>query len=370
MREKEGDNPHHSDAEMYQRSDADRTFEQSRVAGCLLGGAIGDALGAPVEFRPWSDIEELYGPEGITEPPLVDGMYRVTDDTQMTMFTAEGVIRAVRRARQNRNCDYASVIYHAYLRWLHTQGEELPVAPELVLDGWLLGSRDLYHRRSPGSTCLSALASGEMGSMRNRINDSKGSGGVMRVAPIGLAPAVPDPFNLGAQAAAISHGHPSCYLAAGAFAAIIRFVMEGAHLEQAIARALRILESYEGHDEVTSAIASATWLAERAKPSVQSVESLGQGWVAEEALAIALYCSLAYPDDFLSAVRLAANHSGDSDSTAAMTGNLMGARMGVGAIPGQWLAHLELRDEIQILASDLLACADVADDWHARYPPH
>ena len=108
-------------------------------------------------------------------------------------------------------------------------------------------------------------------------------------------------------------------------------------------------------------------LAAAGDPSPETVESLGQGWVAEEALAIAVYCALVSPNDFASGVRLAVNHSGDSDSTGAIAGNILGAKLGVGAIPDHWLSVLELRAELEVLAEDLLTGFSENAAWADRY---
>jgi len=105
-----------------------------------------------------------------------------------------------------------------------------------------------------------------------------------------------------------------------------------------------------------------------AKPVPETVEQIGQGWIAEEALAISVICALAFPDDFRRAVLLAVNHSGDSDSTGAITGNILGAFLGVGAIPPEWLDRLELRDEIGTIATDLHTRFRDDDEWWQKYP--
>jgi ADP-ribosylglycohydrolase len=110
----------------------------------------------------------------------------ITDDTQMTLFTAEGLLRAESRGREKGICHIPSVVYNAYIRWLHTQGYPKNKDHDLIYDGWLIGEKELYARRGPGNTCLSALLSGKMGTMERPINNSKGCGGVMRVAPVGL----------------------------------------------------------------------------------------------------------------------------------------------------------------------------------------
>jgi ADP-ribosyl-[dinitrogen reductase] hydrolase len=97
---------------------------------------------------------------------------------------------------------------------------------------------------------------------------------------------------------------------------------------------------------VTRAIDAARTLAARGRPSPEQLESLGAGRVAEEALAIAICCALV-AKDFRDGVLLAVNHSGDSDSTGSLTGNLLGVQLGVGSIPPSWLERLELQNRAQ-----------------------
>ena len=346
---------------------------ESRVLGCLLGGAIGDALGAPIEFWGLREIRDRYGTQGVTGyvsdgwPP---GTF--TDDTQMALFTAEGLIRAAVRRRAGKGTDTPLVIWHAYQRWLDTQGSpvlwdrDFPQGPS----GWLVEEPALRHRRAPGTTCLSALASGRLGSARMPLNHSKGCGGVMRVAPIGLV--ADDPFDLACEAAALTHGHPSGYLAAGAFATVVAGVAHGEALASSIDRAVELLRARRGHEETLHAVEAAADLAASGeKPTPEMVETLGGGWVAEEALAITLYCALAAAD-FRRAVLLAVNHTGDSDSTGSMVGNLLGAALGLEALPKEWLEGLEERSLVEQVARDLAASWEGESqegDWgRDRYP--
>ncbi|MEZ5285548.1 MAG: ADP-ribosylglycohydrolase family protein [Vicinamibacterales bacterium] len=212
-----------------------------------------------------------------------------------------------------------------------------------------------------------------MGTRDRPLNDSKGCGGVMRVAPVGLLARDEDAaFALGCDAAAITHGHASGYYSAGCLAAIVYNLVQGRALPEAIEGTLTVLErpAHADHDECAAAIrqAVALWQDDGATPSPERIERLGGGWVGEEALAIALYCALVAGDDFERAVRLAVNHSGDSDSTGAMTGNLAGLILGVEAIPARWLDGLELRDEIAQLAADLHAGFQDSEAWWQRYP--
>lgn len=350
----------------------------AHIAGCLLGGAVGDALGAAVEFDTIHVIRHKYGSEGIRDYDTAYGRRgAITDDTQMTLFTAEGLLRAITRQRNKGICHPASVIYHAYIRWLHTQGDRSRsrVAQDKPegMDDWLIGVKGLHSRRAPGNTCLSALRGEEMGGMQRPLNNSKGCGGVMRVAPIGLvAEDEGHAYSLGCEAAAITHGHPSGYNSAGCFAAIIWLLAEGQSLSEAIELTLRQLEKAENedHEECAAAIrqAVALWRNLDLAPSPEAIERMGGGWVGEEALAISLYCALVAQDDFARGVLLSVNHSGDSDSTGAITGNILGLMLGVEAIPEKWLAELELRAEIAAVADDLFRQFEDTDVWSERFP--
>jgi len=352
---------------------------RDRVKGCLLGGAVGDALGAPVEFSSLADIRHRFGPGGIAD--YVEAYGRVgaiTDDTQMTLFTAEGLVRAYVRQHLKGTCAPEAIIHHAYLRWLLTQGVK-PSAQIASMaewpDGWLIGEKPLWARRAPGNTCLSALASTMQLGDRAK-NDSKGCGTVMRVAPIGLACSARDgnhspAFELGEQASVVTHRHPAAVIAGGAFALLIAHLAEGVELPRAVDAMLDHLAPIPGSGVVTRALDMAMKLVdEGGEPTPEKVESLGGAWVAEEALAIAIYCALV-ARDFEHGVRLAVNHSGDSDSTGSMTGQILGTAWGAEVVPARWLADLELREVIERIADDLVAMRNETLDAQAawsRYP--
>jgi len=355
---------------------------RTRIRGCLLAGAVGDALGAPIEFWPLTEIRRTWGASGVDGylPAYGRDGGAITDDTQMTLFTAEGLIRALVRSNERGVCHPPSVIRRAYFRWLSTQGDPWP-DPDWPMDdgpGWLVSVPELNQRRAPGSTCLGALRDGAHGEIGRRVNDSKGCGGVMRVAPIGLGD-VTDPFRLGAEVAALTHGHPSGYLAAGFLAELIARVRNGDDLADAITATRATAQGYDDHQELIAAVDAAVRLAAGGRTSAEALESLGGGWVGEEALAIAL-CAALTAKDLRDGLLLAVNHSGDSDSTGAITGNILGAVMGVEAIPEDLLDGLEIREVITEVADDLYEAfwgsgvgdsrdgSDAFDRRWARYP--
>lgn len=348
-----------------------------RCRGCLLGGAVGDALGAAVEFLSIDQIHHRFGAGGIRDFATAYGRVgAITDDTQMTLFTAEGLLRADVREAWRGVCHPATVIHRAYVRWLTTQGYNAPkleselVTDEWLTDGWLISLRALWSPRAPGNTCLSALRHArKIGEPAK--NNSKGCGGVMRVAPVGLVMRREEAFQLGCETAALTHGHPSGYLSAGFLALVIEEIVSGVSLPDATRTAKHDLAKQPRHTEVLEAVEKAEESAKSGAASA-TVPVLGQGWVAEEALAIALYCALV-ASNFEEAVLLAVNHSGDSDSTGAIAGNISGALYGEAAIPARWLDKLELRDEITTIADDLAGLRDDTLDLDSeqvleRYP--
>ncbi|MET8680640.1 ADP-ribosylglycohydrolase family protein [Streptomyces sp. NPDC004647] len=352
---------------------------RSRVRGCLLGGAIGDALGAGIEFDSLEKIRKEYGQEGVTDyVPAYGRRGAVTDDTQMTLFTVDGLIRAQVR-RDTGAWHPPTDIHRAYRRWASTQSDWGP-DERREEDGWLARQEWLYARREPGRACLTGLGDDVMGTLDKPKNpDSKGCGAVMRSAPFGLLVGWEPQlvFQLAVECAAQTHGHPTGFLAAGAFAVVVHGLARGDDLDSAVQHALRALTSRPGHEPVTDALRHALGAVRQGLPTPDRVESLGEGWTGEEALAIAVYCALV-AEDVRHGLLLAVNHSGDSDSTGAICGNLLGAMHGETALPPGWLAELEGRSTILELADDfamemtqgpaLHGPVVSSPGWIARYP--
>lgn len=361
------------------RDSADLPLPADAALGCLLGGAVGDALGAPVEFLNWSQIRARFGPSGIQEfAPAYGRLGAITDDTQMTLWTAEGVLRGMARAAARGVGGPMSVLPRSYLRWLYTQDGSLPAHvehPALVLGdeetspGWLLGVPALHAHRAPGNTCLSALRDPNASLWERARNDSKGCGGVMRVSPIAFIDGADSDqlFALACDAAAITHGHPTGILSSGALVWLLLQLKRGLTLSDAVHATIARVGQEPDHEETTQAMQRALTLARSVHPpSVDAVESLGGGWTGETALAIGVYAALVAGDDFARGVRMAVNHSGDSDSTGSIAGQLLGIQLGRDAIPTHWLHQLELRDEIALVAADLVNGTQQLDP--DRYP--
>ena len=360
-----------------------------RFQGCLLGGAVGDALGAPIEFMSLETIRARFGPAGIRDfAPAYGRRGAITDDTQMTLFTAEAMIRSWMRDQTSGLSSPEDITARAYARWLITQGEKPPNEPCDFANSarWLFKEKALHSRRAPGNTCLSSLRVLDYADAAAR-NSSKGCGAVMRMAPVGLAGwrfgwDSAYVLALGANLGRLTHGHPTGYLSAGAFAALVFELLKGSSLEDATGTVVELLGSHEGHQETVMAIDQARNAAAGNGDRMTVPLTLGEEWIGEEALAIGLYCALVAPD-LEEGVILAANIGGDSDSTGAIAGNLLGAVHGAAAVPARWIEQLELKEVIGTLADDLYDCVDwklsgpmdrdvsaVSQRHHERYPPN
>ena len=324
----------------------DRT---DRIKGSLIGGAIGDALGYPIEFEKNIKVRQY---------TRFKGKGIISDDTQMTLFTANALIwRGTRGLLKGIAPEVPDAIYLAYKDWLSTQ---IDSSNEIKIS-WIKDIEELNVQRAPGNTCLSALSSGKKGTIKNPINNSKGCGGIMRVAPIGIY--LGDPKEAGkfaAEAVAITHGHPLAIIPSYVFSVLISLIVNhDMEIEEAFKESLRIYhENFEIYDNdiqiyFLDLIIKIVELVESNLPDTEAIKKLGQGWVAEEAFAIAMYSCLKHSNNFEEAIICAVNHDGDSDSTGAITGNIIGASLGYSKIPDYFTNDLQLKDIILELANDL-----------------
>jgi ADP-ribosylglycohydrolase len=306
-----------------------------------------------------------------------EGSGLVSDDTQMTLFTAEGLIRA----RRAGAADPVPFVLGAYQRWYGTQAMRQGRAASAPSgQGLLLAEPRLHARRAPGGTCLSALAQSFMDrplrTVENPPNYSKGCGAVMRSAPFGLAASTrSDAFRHARDAAVLTHGHPSGYLSAAYLAALIFDLARGSSIEQAMAHADAELDREVEAEELRAALRAAKELGTRGPPTEEIIERLGSGWTGEEALAIALLCAStatgAAPEDTSAALWRAVSHGGDSDSTGSITGNLLGAMHGIECFSSRWREQLEMNDLIARVASDLwTVCVEGGSVLDGAYPAH
>lgn len=335
----------------------DANVQKDRVRGSLIGGAIGDALGYPVEFiSSYEDIQLRYGEKGIT---LWDTAL-ISDDTQMTLFTALGILNA-----KNNGIAPIPAIGQAYIEWLYTQ---MGMRSKRFNDCWIGDLPEMNVCRAPGHTCIAALE--ELLQGREAMNNSKGCGGIMRIAPIplyGLSQGrilnIKALNELAADAAYITHSHPLGYIPAYVLSHIIyRLAVEESPtctmFISFVREALQYAENkykkeIQSVEYLKALLDKALDVACENLPDDEAIKQLGEGWVAEETLAIAVYCVAKYFDSFEKAIIASVNHGGDSDSTGSVTGNIFGAIIGYDAIPNHFKQGLQLHDVICHVADDL-----------------
>ena len=345
----------------------------SKIKGSLLGGAIGDALGYQIEFS-----------RGITEKQVTRYFNKgiVSDDTQMTLFTANAILnRETRGSLKGIAYPVPYAIYLGYLDWLDTQTNH-NIHEKYC---WIKDLEELNVQRAPGNTCLSALSSGKQGTIEEPLNNSKGCGGVMRVAPIGLYYEDIDFVGMtAAEASAITHGHPLGIIPAFVFADMLNVIVrQNSSIEEALNIAMdKLSKKTDVFDknyieEFQKLIDKAVKLSKETLKDTEAIPMIGEGWVAEEALAIAVYSCLKYPNSFEDTIVCSINHDGDSDSTGSIAGNIIGASLGLKSIPDYYLKDLELKDVIEELSDDLSIPVPISeysdkDDeyWVSKYCNH
>ena len=332
---------------------------QNRIRGSLTGGAAGDALGYAVEFMGENELFGKYGKGGIRAYSLdsVSKKALISDDTQMTLFAAEAIIKWL-SAQANGGADDSlrSYALQSHLDWLDTQQSTFERTGKQFFPHGLMAERRMFACRAPGITCLSALHKRRNQKqtadsfIADKINNSKGCGGVMRVAPVGMLKygEIRQIDNEGAEFAAITHSHSLGYMPAALLTHIIHSILysdAGNTLQDIVEDALDAVAGLFRDDahigELVEIIRLAIELSDNDARDLDNIHRLGEGWVAEEALAIAIYCCLRYPYDFSQCIITAVNHKGDSDSTGAIAGNIIGAYLGYDEIEEKWKEDLD-----------------------------
>lgn len=304
-----------------------------KIKGCLFGGAFGDSLGYPIEFLHVKEIKR----KGLLKEPFTISEF--SDDTQMTLFTAEGLC-------VSNDKKTITNILSAYKYWYGTQ-YELP-RHNYSYTSKLYEDKRLHSLRAPGNTCLSSLRANP----EDVFNNSCGCGGVMRVAPIGLIYGPKESYFLGCEAAKLTHKHSLGYESAGILSSIISNIMKGEDLEIAIRKAIKLCSSRQLRNLLKLAV---SFVDDDIEP-VLAFKELGLGWTGHEALAISIYCALRHryeSDHFKKALLESVFHDGDSDSTGAITGNILGTFYGISKLPFK-KEDIECFDLIDDLADKLL----------------
>lgn len=348
--------------------------KRDRIRGAMIGCAAGDALGYPVEALSEAAIVERYGLRGITDYDLDEnGTARITADTQLMLLSANGILFAhTRGALRGIMAPVYQYFDAFYMDWYRLQTTERASRSRV---GWINAYPALSAKRAPSPTSMGVFSSDKFGSMDEPVNDSKGPGCLLRTVPVGLSYS-DDPayiLDLAANTAALTHGHKLAWISSGVFALLVSHIVhEELSIAEAVKKTLKALDksfpdSLTVVHELMRSIRSAVSLASSASSDLDAIHSLGEGWVAEEALAIGLLSALRHENDIAGAMTFAANHGGNSNTTAAIAGTLVGARIGFNAIPDRFIDRLELVDVILELADDVTTDCPMSE-WGPRNP--
>ncbi|MCZ2404132.1 ADP-ribosylglycohydrolase family protein [Paenarthrobacter sp. Z7-10] len=339
----------------------------SRVHGCLMGGALGDTFGYSVQNDDGDAIRARFGSAGLLDLSQSQGPQHFSACTQLTLYTVDALVEALEWANDGVAADERACLWLAYLRWLATQQQPVPAHAPVPAPRRIDGQDVLHHRRHPDPACLSSLSTGEMGTVARPVDPAAdGSGAVVRSAPFGLIPHIDAEaiHRLSTDAAALTHGHPAAQQSAAVFSWLIHeLAIEAKGLREAAESArLRAGAAGAAESALTRGLDAAIELgAAGPLDAGELAVRLGSGQDAVGALTAGLYAVLATEaastsavDHFLRAMRVAVNQDGDSSSAGSIAGNILGAFYGEDCLPQAWLALSETPGLIRTVAQSLL----------------
>jgi ADP-ribosylglycohydrolase len=302
-------------------------MDLNKTKGVIFGLAIGDALGARTEFLKLDQIKAKYGKDGIRDLP---DPALFTDDTQMSVAIAEALVKAGDKDIES----IMGAVRDEFIKWYDS--------PE--------------NNRAPGRACLQGVVNMKRGIpwTRSGIAGSKGCGSAMRVAPIGYL-YQHDPYKLKEVACSTgicTHRHPAADAASIAAAYLVKLALDGVSPDKMIGHLFTFTVGISAQfDQAISKVEKCLGWEDEEK----ALAYLGEGWVGEEAVALALYCFLRNPESYEKVVIRGANSDGDSDSIACIAGSSSGAYLGVNAIPIEWVKSIEKSSYLEDLAQRLAA---------------
>ena len=336
---------------------------QSAYRGCLLGLAVGDAMGYTVDAKTWAEIQEDYGPNGLLGYDLVNGYADVTSNTQLAAFTCNGLLLGLTRGQlQGKMAPFVRYIGLSHREWAASQRHW--GRPEKTFC-WLLRKKEMCRRRCMDTWMLDTLSRTELGSPEEPVNHFATPGAITASLGVGLffRPEAMDQAEmdrLGAESVALTHGSPLAFLPGGFLAHLVSRVLRDrdTSLEQQILQTMEAFREqfsreYSQTEEICALIRQAIEMSHdwKVKPC-DAMERL-RCETGAQVLAGAVYAMLVGQEDFDTAMIIAVNHSGRSAAVGAITGAVLGGRMGVEALPEFYLECLEPAMILMELADDL-----------------
>ena len=351
---------------------------RERYRRCLLGGAVGDALGAPYDGKTHEEVQRSRRPDSLSEGamrplrylPVAGDVGANTDATQLLLFTAEGLLRAHTRRRAAGHDDWLhdeaiSSVHRAFLRWMDTQRAE---GPPPRPDGWLVGEAAMYARRARDPVTSRVLRSGLRGGVDTPINNARDPSVLPRAAPIAMASWTP--WAMARDIAALTHTHVDAALATAAFSVVLQKSLVGGRLADAVESAWRHATE-EGASALADRMERALEAADTGEPTPdRAADQRGEGDAAGT-LCLALF-AVASTETTADALQVAISAGGSTSRGGAATGLLAGA-LRADPLPDVLLEPLELREIATCVADDLYAHFsgvpfELTEETWARYP--
>ena len=349
----------------------------SRYVGCLLGLAVGDAMGYTVDEQTWDQIQENYGPNGLLGYDLQNDYAEVTSYTQIAAFVANGLLLGVTRSKPDA---YLRHVIVALREWAKRQ--HFPRDPGKSWC-WVAQKPALRRRHCRDPWMLDAFRFENLGTIQRPINKADSPGAITGAAAIALFynPQRLEPAQLGgltAATAALTHGNPIAWLSAVALTYGLAGILQEPEVSAAdhFRQAADVMEQQFGEryvlaGQIADQIRTAIDLAEKDDRDRRADMEAFVCDTAAQCLQGAVYAAIACPEDFDSAMILAVNHSGRSAAVGAITGAILGARLGSEALPEFYLESLEPIEELRELAADLALGSPAKglfdDAWDQKY---
>lgn len=339
-------------------------LSQAAYRGCLLGMAVGDAMGYPVDSLKLREIRENYGPNGLLGYDLVNGYADVTSYTQLAAFTCNGLLIALTRGQMvGRMAPLVKYVGLANREWMASQRPW--GRPERTFC-WLLRRPDICRRYCMDTRMLDTLSRDSLGTPETPVNGFSTPGSLTTAVGVGLFYSPermkqPELDLLGAETVALTHGNPLAFLSGAALAHLIsRNLYHGQHpLKQLVLETVHMLNTQFASQypaqcsELTTLLKLAVAMEADVGLATWDVMEKLHCESAAQVLAGAVYACLAGGEEFDTSMIIAVNHSGRSAAVGAIAGAILGLRQGESALPEFYLECLEPAETLRELADDL-----------------
>lgn len=353
------------------------TDRETSVLGCLLGLAVGDAMGHPIDKKNWDEITESYGPNGLLGYDLMDGSADVTSYTQFAAYACNGMLLGACRGHFDRYIRYITLSLREWEKSQQFRGRTektfcwLPQVPEL-------------RRRLCMDTRISdALRRETLGTPENPAARSDTPGLLTVAVAIGIMfdpqRQTPEAMRrLAIEAIALTHGDKLTFLSGAFIATAVATLLHAPeiplakHFAGACDRLEKqFLDAFPEVEKLTELIRYAMELTRDGELSPLAAMTMLGCETGAQCVAGSVYASLIHPANFDEGMIAAVNHSGYSAATGALTGAFLGAKLGAEALPEFYLESLEAAPWLRELAHDLVQQRQTMlifdDTWDHKY---